>query len=76
MILYQGRFIQYTPDFFIITAFDDFEKQPDLKDFLNSNFLGDAVPLATSPPPPLENFLIQQDGNFILQQDGTKIIIL
>lgn len=37
-ILYQGEFIEYRPDFFIITAFDEFERQPDLKDFLNSNF--------------------------------------
>lgn len=33
-----GKYIQYSPDFFIITAFDEFEQQMDLKDFLNSNF--------------------------------------
>jgi len=38
IILYQGKFIKYTPDFFIVTAFDDFEKQEDLKEFLNSNY--------------------------------------
>lgn len=37
-ILYQGKFIKYSPDFFIITAFDEFDKQADLKDFLKSNF--------------------------------------
>lgn len=38
LILYQGKFVKYTPDYFIITAFDELEKQPDLKDYLNSNF--------------------------------------
>ena len=33
-----GKYIRYTPDFFIITAFDELEKQKDLKDFLNLNF--------------------------------------
>jgi len=37
-ILYQGKFITYSPDFFIITAFDEFDRQTDLKDFLKSNF--------------------------------------
>jgi hypothetical protein len=37
-ILFQGKFIKYSPDFFIITAFDEFDKQTDLKDFLKSNF--------------------------------------
>jgi len=37
-ILYQGKFIKYSPDFFIITAFDEFDRQTDLKDFLKSNF--------------------------------------
>jgi len=33
-----GKYIKYTPDFFIITAFEEFEKQKDLKDFLTTNF--------------------------------------
>ena len=33
-----GKYIKYTPDFFIITALEEFEKQKDLKGFLNSNF--------------------------------------
>ena len=33
-----GKYIKYTPDFFIITAFEEFENQKDLKDFLNTNF--------------------------------------
>ncbi len=33
-----ARFIQYTPDYFIITAFDEFDKQPDLKKHLNLNY--------------------------------------
>lgn len=37
-LLYQGRFIKYTPDFFIITAFDEFEKQTDLRKVLYSNY--------------------------------------
>ena len=37
-LLYQGRFIEYTPDFFIITAFDEFEKQADLRKVLYSNY--------------------------------------
>ncbi len=37
-ILYHGKFIKYSPDFFIITAFDEFDKQTDLKDFLKANF--------------------------------------
>jgi hypothetical protein len=38
LILYQGKFITYTPDYFIVTAFEEFNKQTDLKDFLNANF--------------------------------------
>lgn len=37
-ILYQGKSIKYSPDFFIITAFDEFDRQTDLKDFLKANF--------------------------------------
>lgn len=37
-ILYQGKFIRYSPDYFVITAFDEFDKQQDLKEMLNSNF--------------------------------------
>jgi len=37
-ILYQGKFIKYSPDFFIITAFDELDRQTDLKDFLKSHF--------------------------------------
>ena len=33
-----GKYIRYAPDFFIIMDFNEFEKQPDLKDFLNGNF--------------------------------------
>lgn len=33
-----GKYIKYTPDFFIITAFKEFEKQKDLKNFLETNF--------------------------------------
>lgn len=33
-----GKYIKYTPDFFIITAFDEFEKQKDLKEYLETNF--------------------------------------
>jgi hypothetical protein len=33
-ILYQGKIIKYTPDYFIITAFDELMKQKDLKDYL------------------------------------------
>jgi hypothetical protein len=37
-ILYHGKFIKYSPDFFIITAFDELDNQTDLKNFLKSNF--------------------------------------
>jgi hypothetical protein len=37
-LLYHGKFIIYTPDFFIITAFDEFEKQADLRKVLYSNY--------------------------------------
>ena len=33
-----GNYIKYTPDFFIVTDFNEFEAQKDLKDFLNTNF--------------------------------------
>ena len=33
-----GGYIQYKPDYFIITALEEFEKQLDLKDFLYENF--------------------------------------
>jgi hypothetical protein len=33
-----AKFIRYTPDFFIITDFKEFEKQPDLKEFLYANY--------------------------------------
>lgn len=33
-----GDYIQYTPDYFIITAFKEFDKQPDLRKFLYYNF--------------------------------------
>ncbi len=33
-----GDYIQYTPDYFIITSFNEFNMQPDLKDFLYKNF--------------------------------------
>ena len=37
-LLYKGRFIKYTPDFFIIMAFDEFEKQAELRNVLYSNY--------------------------------------
>jgi hypothetical protein len=33
-----AKFIRYTPDFFIITDFEEFKRQPDLKKFLTANF--------------------------------------
>jgi hypothetical protein len=33
-----GKYIKYTPDYFIITAFGEFEEQSELKNFLRSNF--------------------------------------
>jgi 4-amino-4-deoxy-L-arabinose transferase-like glycosyltransferase len=33
-----GVYTKYTPDYFIITAFDELEKQADLKNYLTSNF--------------------------------------
>lgn len=33
-----GKYIKYTPDYFIITDFSELNKQPDLKRFLNTNF--------------------------------------
>jgi len=33
-----GAYIRYKPDFFIVTALDEFYNQPDLKNFLESNF--------------------------------------
>ncbi len=38
MIGFQGKYIKYTPDFFIVTDFSEFEKQSDLRDHLNRNF--------------------------------------
>lgn len=38
MLLYQGNFIKYSPDFFIITAFDEFESQSELKRLLTSQY--------------------------------------
>ncbi len=38
MLLFQGRFIKYAPDFFIITAFEEFEKQSDLRKVLYGNY--------------------------------------
>ena len=38
IIGYQGEFIKYTPDYFIITDLSEFDMQPDLKDHLNSNY--------------------------------------
>ena len=35
---YQGKFIKYTPDFFIITDFVEFEKQSDLRNYLTATF--------------------------------------
>lgn len=37
-LLYQGKFIEYTPDFFIITAFDEFENQADLRHLLYAKY--------------------------------------
>ncbi|MBI4698020.1 MAG: hypothetical protein HY758_03685 [Nitrospirae bacterium] len=45
--LYNGRYftirthaklIRYIPDYFIITDFEELERQPDLKKFLNANY--------------------------------------
>jgi hypothetical protein len=33
-----AKFIRYTPDYFIITDFEEFRKQPDLIDFLKENY--------------------------------------
>jgi hypothetical protein len=33
-----GKYIKYTPDFFIITEFSEFEEQVDLREFLSNNF--------------------------------------
>lgn len=33
-----GDYIQYTPDYFIITSLEEFDAQPDLKAFLYTNF--------------------------------------
>ncbi|MBL7049770.1 MAG: glycosyltransferase family 39 protein [Nitrospira sp.] len=32
------RYLEYQPDYFIITNFEEFERQPDLKKYLNDNF--------------------------------------
>ena len=37
-LLYKGRLIKYTPDFFIITAFEEFKKQFDLRKVLYENY--------------------------------------
>jgi hypothetical protein len=37
-ILYQGKFIRYTPDYFIVTDFPEFEKQAELREYLKNNF--------------------------------------
>ncbi len=34
----RGKYIKYSPEYFLITDFDEFGKQPDLKDFLHTNF--------------------------------------
>ena len=31
--------------------------------------------IGTAPPPPVLNFLLQEDGSFLLQEDLSKIII-
>lgn len=33
-----GKYIKYSPEYFLITDFDEFGKQPDFKDFLHTNF--------------------------------------
>lgn len=38
IIGYQGKFIEYTPDYFIITDFLEFEIQSDLREHLTENF--------------------------------------
>ena len=38
MVRTHGEYIKYAPDFFIILDFEEFEKQGDLKDFLNAGF--------------------------------------
>ncbi len=35
---YQGKYIKYTPDYFIVTDFSEFKKQSDLREHLNRNF--------------------------------------
>jgi hypothetical protein len=38
LIRTHGKYIRYRPDYFIITDFEEFERQQDLKKFLYSNF--------------------------------------
>ena len=38
MIGYHGKYIKYTPDYFIVTDFLEYEKQSVLKDYLTNNF--------------------------------------
>ncbi len=38
VLLYKGKLIKHTPDFFIITAFNEFDKQVELRKFLYANF--------------------------------------
>jgi hypothetical protein len=38
MLLYQGEYVKYTPDYFIITAFDEFDSQSELRKYLYTNF--------------------------------------
>jgi hypothetical protein len=38
IIGFQGKLIEYTPDFFIVTDFQEFETQSDLRKYLTENF--------------------------------------
>jgi 4-amino-4-deoxy-L-arabinose transferase-like glycosyltransferase len=38
MIGFHGKYIKYTPDYFIITDFKEYEKQNELREYLTSNF--------------------------------------
>jgi hypothetical protein len=61
----RGRFVRYTPDYFIITDFEEFEKQPDLKEFLNTNF-----PEVSKS----KNYLIYDTGKMSKAEDGHDIM--
>lgn len=37
-VMTHGKYIKYTPDLFIITSFEEFQKQTDLKNYLYTNF--------------------------------------